>query len=419
MKQYYRMMILLIVVLIAIIVLLVLYKFATKRKRLTVRETMDPGLPNVTPAEECQNLKSLYVDGVTLTSMVNTNLNTNLPINNYCIKASYNSACSGYNVSTDALAWVISRGCRYLDLEVHSMIDADKNVTPIIKFANASNYISFSDALNTIASNAFTSPNSPNSNDPLFLNLRIFQDKSPTIYYLVSISIQNILGTFLFKGPVTGKTLFSVLKGKIVLSCDKTINPDFLNISNYPGCSAQGNQSNQPQSSQMSQSQTQQISVAGQKLQNIQSTTNNSSNNKTCYDLANLINIQSGDDVLAVFSNSSIATLAKTPPSMIDISGSVIKDISGSGALINMQSWRIVNPDNPNAYTNTNSFQLFVDYGIQIVTNKFYKIDRQISLNETFFNTQKSAFVPLSVAISYASNPSLHLIDATYPKITF
>jgi hypothetical protein len=38
-----------------------------------------------------------------------------LPIRE-CVKASYNSACSGTYIGVDVLKYVLSRGCRYLDL---------------------------------------------------------------------------------------------------------------------------------------------------------------------------------------------------------------------------------------------------------------------------------------------------------------
>ena len=41
-----------------------------------------------------------------------------LPLKEYCIKASYNTACSGNYVSKDMIRHVLSRGCRFLDFEV-------------------------------------------------------------------------------------------------------------------------------------------------------------------------------------------------------------------------------------------------------------------------------------------------------------
>ena len=43
---------------------------------------------------------------------------TNMPLHEYCIKSSYNSACSGDYVSANMVKEVIKRGCRFLDFEV-------------------------------------------------------------------------------------------------------------------------------------------------------------------------------------------------------------------------------------------------------------------------------------------------------------
>ena len=41
-----------------------------------------------------------------------------LPIKDYCIKASYNSAITGKSVNKDMVKFALSRGCRFIDLEV-------------------------------------------------------------------------------------------------------------------------------------------------------------------------------------------------------------------------------------------------------------------------------------------------------------
>ena len=43
----------------------------------------------------------------------------NIPLNQVCIKASYNSAFDGKEISTDMLEYVMSRGCRFLDFELY------------------------------------------------------------------------------------------------------------------------------------------------------------------------------------------------------------------------------------------------------------------------------------------------------------
>ena len=42
-----------------------------------------------------------------------------MPLREYCIKASYNSAYSGSVISADMIKHVIYRGCRFIDLQIH------------------------------------------------------------------------------------------------------------------------------------------------------------------------------------------------------------------------------------------------------------------------------------------------------------
>ena len=102
-----------------------------------------------------------------------------LPIKEYCIKASYNSAVSGNYVSKNMLKHVLSRGCRFLDLEIF-YIEHKNSFMPVVakssdpKFISfdTNNHITLEEAFTSIISNAF-SGNSPNKGDPLFLHLRI------------------------------------------------------------------------------------------------------------------------------------------------------------------------------------------------------------------------------------------------------
>jgi Phosphatidylinositol-specific phospholipase C, X domain len=408
------------------------------------QESMDPGLANVSPADEQMNLASLY-DPVTLQSTTIIHL----PIQNYCIKASYNSACSGYNVSTNTLVWILSRGCRYLDFEVHAITDADKNTLIIVKFVNSSNFILLSDVLSTIMNHAFQNT-SPNPQDPLFLNLRIYQDNNPLTYSLISMSIQNIIGPKLFKGPVSGNTFFYLLRNKIVLSCDQTINPHFLDLMYYPGCTENDisnstintttttttTSNTTTPSTTFTPSLSTQLPSNQSTLSTPSSTTKISTN---CYDLANLINIQSGDKYLSIFTEQSMSTLQKNPPTpyippKVDISQSMILPSTGkisststistsnqdicNNMLYNVTSWRIVQPTNPISVYNTNPFQMIANYGAQIIPCKFYKVDQQLRLYETFFNEQHAAFVPLAMAIPYATDSKRHLIQETTPQLT-
>jgi hypothetical protein len=88
------------------------------------------------------------------------------------IKASHNSASNGTNIDTNMVSFVISRGVRFLDFELH--YDGTDGV--IVGQDSGNNNVKFSDILTKINESAFTSYSgceSPNKNDPMFIHLRI------------------------------------------------------------------------------------------------------------------------------------------------------------------------------------------------------------------------------------------------------
>ena len=70
-----------------------------------------------TPNNEQDNLSNrLNNIPISISSYSGT---TDLPLKEYCIKSSYNSAVSGDFVSQDMIKNVLARGCRFIDLDVN------------------------------------------------------------------------------------------------------------------------------------------------------------------------------------------------------------------------------------------------------------------------------------------------------------
>ena len=102
--EYYKIIILIITTLILLYVLNDLYL-----KYISTYETFVMN----TPSGEYKDVKYNSNHGIT-----NFNGDIMMPLNQYIVKSSYNSAISGKFVSIDMLRFVISRGCRFLDFEV-------------------------------------------------------------------------------------------------------------------------------------------------------------------------------------------------------------------------------------------------------------------------------------------------------------
>jgi hypothetical protein len=280
--------------------------------------------------------------------------NANLPLREYCIKASYNTAQTGNYLNLDMITYVLSRGVRFLDFEIVS-IDKEPYVayTSDSEYKNidSSNKIKFYDVINIIANNAFMAP-SPNPGDPLFVNLRI-KTNNTELFQKIAMMIDMNLKPRLYNKQISGDTLLSEILGKIIFIIDKKTAPEYMN---YPICES----------------------------------------SKQCYKLNKYMNMESGGDNLRIYSYGRITNQSITPPIVHD-----------DGLTTDIVNYKMVIPDaglsmkilgilrNPNFNT------LVSDYGVQIVCYRFYENDTNLMNYEKAFRTNKSAIVPISKMIKY------------------
>jgi len=317
---------------------------ATRTETFRIINTPDNELTsvkNLTPVK-IKGLNSAFLD---------------LPIRQFCIKSSYNTAITGTYVNKDMIKYVLSRGCRYLDFEIF-MIDGVPSVAyttdPNFKIIDTDNSIKLSSAFTAVLSAAFCSV-SPNSEDPVFINLRV-KSNDRSIYQAIASNIHNILQNKLYTGSnVTNDTHMRDLMGKIVIIMDRTVFPSYAR---YCGC---------------------------------QSGVDN------CYDLTNYVKLESGTSQLfqthySVMLNQSTIQIN----TILDDHCSVCTDI---------QHMRVIVPDtnykstqNPSTVDN-----LITGYGAQIVPYRFYLNDSGLADYEALFDNQtiRTAFVPIATAISY------------------
>jgi hypothetical protein len=341
------------ILIILVIFSYILFHLLKKRRQIFITNT--EGLTLITsPASEVAKMTSIIPTGI-MSVLPN---NSKLKLREYCVKSSYNSALSGQYISVQAIKYVLSRGCRLLDFEVFLIDNAPcvaYSIDPTFVTITSHNSITLNNALQTVITNAFSAP-SPNSSDPIFVQLRI-KSTNPLIYNMVGMAIQNYLADRLYIGKVDGTTIFSDLLGKIVLIIDKSVAPDYAKISNYPNCD---------------------------------NTVND--NKPGCYNISNFMNMESGTGVLRMYTYANLLNQAITPP--------IILDTEKSDTDISLL--RIVQPDytTPEA-NNPNSNEFIQNYGVQFVTFRFYISDSPLTNYEAFFSANKSAFVPYSNAISY------------------
>lgn len=310
-------------------------------------ESGQEGLTNSAPPAQKNELKLITIKnpgaGV---STYNVRSLGNLPLREFCIKSSYNSAYSGSYMGLDTIKYVLSRGCRFLDFELYFINNgacvgySDDGYNMLSK-----NTLTLSDTLGCVMSNAFSAP-SPNLGDPLFVQLRI-RSSDTSMYDEVSSAITSTIGPRLYTGKVDGNTMINDLMGKIVLIIDQKVSGDYAN---YPKCNA---------------------GDAG------------------CVNLGTLTNMESNTAPLFKYSNVQMMNLLSNPPTMMKNKQS---DVVVLRMTEPMASSETINPNN--AY-------LIQNYGTQIVENRFYVKDTALTKYEDFFRENKSALVPFYLALPF------------------
>lgn len=153
-----------------------------------------------------------------------------LPIREFIIKSSYNSAISGLYASKEALKLTLERGCRFIDFEIFSRDDKEYvsySGDPEYKTMGtenvSANRLKLVDALNHLAGAAFSSP-TPSTNDPLFILLRI-KDNTAPIYKRIAKNINVALKERLFQGTFNSGTKLRKLQGRVVVFFDTLSSP--------------------------------------------------------------------------------------------------------------------------------------------------------------------------------------------------
>jgi type II secretory pathway pseudopilin PulG len=300
-----------------------------------------------------------------------------LPLREYCIKASYNTALTGNYVNTDMITYILNRGCRFIDFEIFYIgetIVNDKNetitkYTPRVAYStdntfttiNTENSLLLDEVLTSVMNSAFSAP-TPNNKDPLFINLRI-KSNNKEVYKAVATSIDNTIRQKIYVDTkksqtpypavqINNKTLLSDIMGKIIICMDKTIERHYKD---YTHCDAK---------------------------------------DQTCYDLTDYINVETGSNELNLLRYSEVMEQCTIP---ITINNDNMR------TTIKTMKYVVPNTKYDNS-KNPDISDFILKYSAQIPAYRFYRKDKDLELYEQFFNDNHSAFVPLAIAITYFKN---------------
>ena len=283
---------------------------------------------------------------------------TFLPLKEYIVKSSYNSAISGKYVSKDMVKYVLSRGCRALDFEV-LMIDGIPYVTyttdNTYKTYDTENKVLLDDILMTASTFGFSHP-SPNSKDPLFIHIRLKcnDDELSDALTAVSKSVDYALSSKLYDEKITNKTTLKDIMNKIVLIFD---NSSHHNYQNKIQCDPM----------------------------------------EVCYDLSKQINLETS----SLLSKYSIMDLEEKDVqidsddyvSLRKISLAVPEYYNNNGKIGGLFT---------NDFVNHISLIKSIQYhGIQMLFFRYYNRDSNLNECEKFFKEFKSAIIPFNIAIPF------------------
>lgn len=274
-----------------------------------------------------------------------------LPIREFIVKSSYNSAISGLYASTDALKLTLERGCRFIDFEIFSRNDIEYvsySGDPEYKSMGTENVsenrLKLADALNTAAGSAFSSP-TPSTNDPLFILLRI-KDNTEPAYKRIAKRINTAFSERLFNGTFNSGTPLRDLRGRVVVFLDTLSAPKW---NEYDKCG---------------------------------------SNPTECLD--NVINLEAGTTNFPLYVYSDLLSL---PSIKVNRNTSDLKT--------DINSFMIVQPPQFDAIKAPKPADALDKWHPQFLVYKFYQPGSpELTEYEAIFNKFGCAFVPMSVYIA-------------------
>ena len=303
--------------------------------------------------QNCTNLKKLYGEKPDkyLENVSTNSAQFGHDLRDYYIKTAYNCCCGGNFkndfVSICALTQVIKQGARCLDFEIYSVdgepvVAASSVMDRTVK--ETYNSLPFSQVLETIANQAFSSSFVTNNQDPLILHFRI-KSIQPEIYKKMATAIYNnlesqnrLLGkdySYEFRAPDgtsqnLGAEPLQNFLGKIIIAVD---------ISNYVGNTSKPLVETTP--------------------------------------LNEYINIGSNSVFMRLYRDNQVVYIHE-PDELI---------------IYNKKNMSIVLPDLGPNDDNENALLCMSGYGCQMAAMSFQNFDANLEVYEGFFDQAGSAFV--------------------------
>ena len=347
-------------ILILVIVLLaffIIYNLLKSRQAIkinymkNIKEGFDEGVSSEGVSSEGVSSKGVSSEGVSSEGVSISALPEkyqSLPIREFIVKSSYNSAVNNKNIATkDQIRYVLERGCRLIDFEIYS-----RNNIEFVSYSEDPEYqsmdtkneessrLSLGDAFNTVVGYAFTSP-SPSPNDPLFVSLRIKNNESET-YSRIAKLIDYAFKNKLYKGDITGETKLEELMGKVVIILDITSSSKYKSLVRCP-------------------------------------------NSAPCF--SNYVNIEAGSIHLPKYTYGNLETLPQKPA------------MTSNELRTDIKTFMMITPAQMDQLKSPNPADIISKVYPQFFLYKFYKPGKELQEYEDVFNSNQTALVPVSIIV--------------------
>ena len=173
-------------------------------------------------------IKNLDIDGL-IKNYTITDLSYALELKQFVIKSSYNTAFTGIDLSLGLVTEALHNGYRWLDFFTSDFkiigYSKDETMTGVL---NTATNPTFDDIFTIISTNAFTSPNSPNPNDPLFIQIRTVYDGQTVSDLTIKdlkdlVSDKNPLFKKIYNKKITDLTTIKEIQGSVIFVVDNKI----------------------------------------------------------------------------------------------------------------------------------------------------------------------------------------------------
>lgn len=194
-----------------------------------------------------------YQSALTNSGLIEVTKYLDMPVSAWCIKGAYNAPRSGNYVSTEAIEYVLDKGCRWLDIEVYYIAEANDDGSPMYELYCGGSP-SQSDKAPTTYNESFVLLSSvihkaidygfQKTSDPLFLSIRFrmsrgdFGDAAKKLTELLKGCATKFADHF-HDDRVLPTTPIGELANKVIFAVDASV-ADYSTVGDYVQVSLPG-----------------------------------------------------------------------------------------------------------------------------------------------------------------------------------